>query len=62
MLDVFYEEPLSPDSELWSIPNVLMTPHCADLTPDYYERSMNIFMKNLESFVKDGHLINICNK
>ena len=30
VLDVFYEEPLPKDNELWTLPNILMTPHCAD--------------------------------
>lgn len=29
VLDVFEVEPLSKDSELWAMNNVLITPHCA---------------------------------
>ena len=59
VLDVFYEEPLKEESELWKLPNVLMTPHCADITTDYYERTMDIFMENLERFVKGEELKNV---
>ena len=30
VLDVYQVEPLPKESELWTLPNVLMTPHCAD--------------------------------
>ncbi len=30
-LDVFAKEPLSPESRLWSLPNVLITPHMASV-------------------------------
>ena len=29
VLDVFKQEPLSQESEIWNLPNVLITPHCA---------------------------------
>jgi len=29
VLDVFKVEPLPQDNELWTMPNVLITPHCA---------------------------------
>ena len=29
VLDVFKQEPLPLQNEMWSLPNVLITPHCA---------------------------------
>lgn len=53
-LDVFYEEPLSKESELWGFDNVYMTPHCADWTDDIFLNSINIFVKNFEIYVDEG--------
>ena len=33
-LDVFKTEPLPQDSELWNLPNVLITPHSGGLSGD----------------------------
>ncbi len=33
-LDVFEEQPLSPDSPLWHMPTVYITPHCTPQVPD----------------------------
>jgi phosphoglycerate dehydrogenase-like enzyme len=43
VLDVFEVEPLSKESELWEMPNVLMTPHCADQDAEYLDRAIAIF-------------------
>eukprot|EP00347_Sterkiella_histriomuscorum_P002277 403368774 len=61
-LDVFYQEPLPADSPLWDMDNVIMTPHCADLTDDYHQRSMDIFIRNLQRYQNHEQLNNICNK
>ena len=50
VLDVFYTEPLSPESKLWDTKNVVLTPHCADLTTDYALRTFNVFLANLQRF------------
>lgn len=40
-LDVFSEEPLSPASPLWELPNVLITPHSSAISREY----MDLFIK-----------------
>lgn len=62
VLDVFQEEPLDKDSELWKLPNIFMTPHCADQAIDYYPRSMRIFVDNLERYANGSELRNIVDK
>lgn len=62
VLDVFAVEPLAPTSPLWGLDNVYITPHCADLTFDYFERSFDIFGQNLRQWVAGKPLDNIVNK
>lgn len=35
VLDVAYTEPLPRDSKLWGLPNVILSPHCADRTDQF---------------------------
>jgi phosphoglycerate dehydrogenase-like enzyme len=49
-LDVFETEPLPATSALWSLPNVLLSPHCADNVHGWLEGAMRVFLKNLELF------------
>jgi len=55
-LDVFEEEPLPKASPLWELPNVLITPHVAGLTPRYYERAATLFAANLRHYLTGGPL------
>lgn len=52
-LDVFQQEPLPPDSPLWDMPNVLISPHCSANAPRENERITDIFIRNLPPFL-DG--------
>lgn len=58
-LDVFEQEPLSVDSPLWDMPNVIITPHAADNVHDWVERFAHFFMNNLERWNGGGDLLNV---
>lgn len=51
-LDVFEVEPLPQNSRLWSMgeDKVLLTPHCADNTDDYWSNAAEVFMRNLDDY------------
>jgi len=58
-LDVFEQEPLSPDSPLWDMPNVIITPHAADNVHDWVQRFAHFFMDNLERWNAGDELLNV---
>jgi phosphoglycerate dehydrogenase-like enzyme len=55
-LDVFEKEPLSGDSPLWEMDNVIITPHTAGST-EYYDKRVveEIFIPNLKAYLKGQH-------
>ena len=57
-LDVFQQEPLPEDSELWSLPNVIVTPHNSGWSPLNLERGTDLFIDNLSRFVAGKPLRN----
>jgi phosphoglycerate dehydrogenase-like enzyme len=61
-LDVFDREPLPAGHPFYSLPNVLLSPHCADHTPDWLERAMQFFIDQFERFRKGEPLLNIVDK
>lgn len=61
-LDVFEHEPLAPDSPLWGLPNVLITPHMAGFRPDHWDAVTELFADNLRRFETGRPLRNIVNK
>lgn len=42
-LDVFHEEPLPPESKLWTLPNVILTPHNSGLSRHYFQKCVELF-------------------
>ena len=61
-LDVFDHEPLSETSPLWDMPNVIITPHLAALSPNYMDRAIKLFADNLSRFIQHKEMLNIIDK
>ena len=59
-LDTHYYYPMPPDHPLWSMPNVIMTPHISgsNLSPHFLKRLWEIFSENVVRFVDDRPLLN----
>jgi phosphoglycerate dehydrogenase-like enzyme len=53
-LDVTTPEPLPPDSPLWDLPNILITPHISGSTSDWFPRALRLFSENLTDYLKTG--------
>jgi phosphoglycerate dehydrogenase-like enzyme len=61
-LDVFDREPLPAGHPFYTLDNVLLSPHCADHTPDWLERAMQFFIDQFERYRKGEPLLNVVNK
>jgi phosphoglycerate dehydrogenase-like enzyme len=57
-LDVVRDEPLAPESPLWELPNVIITAHSVDTTPQLEQRSFALFLENLDRALRDEPLVN----
>jgi phosphoglycerate dehydrogenase-like enzyme len=58
-LDVFATEPLPPDSPLWRLPNVLITPHVSATSGRFWERQTALITDNLERHAAGDRLRNV---
>ena len=61
-LDVFDQEPLPHGHPFYSLENVLLSPHCADHTPDWLDNAMRFFLAQLERYRQRETLLNIVDK
>ena len=58
ILDVFEEEPLPSESPLWSVPNLIITPHCwLDRPDDYAKLAIEAFAEDLDNFLAGRPLL-----
>ena len=61
-LDVFEQEPLPPDSPLWDLENLLITPHIGGLTEKLWERHYALFSENMRRYLKREPLLSVVDK
>ena len=50
-LDVFDTDPLPPESPLFALPNVVLTPHAAGITPEATEAGLALAIENVFAFL-----------
>jgi len=62
VLDVFTSQPLPKDSQLWNLPNVIITPRIGGITSEKWPPLLPIFMNNLRRFLGGEPLRNVVNK
>ncbi len=59
-LDVFEQEPLPSDSELFSMPNVFLTPHTSGVSAvEHWPRMLELFAENLRRYIQGQPLMNV---
>jgi glyoxylate/hydroxypyruvate reductase len=58
-LDVFQEEPLPVESPLWTLPNVLVSPHSASTSDRENALITDLFCRNLRLFLAGEPLLNV---
>jgi phosphoglycerate dehydrogenase-like enzyme len=61
-LDVFDTEPLPDGHVFYRLENVLLSPHCADHTPDWTEQGMRFFLAQFERWAQGKPLENVVEK
>lgn len=61
-LDVMEAEPLAPESPLWTMPQVIVTPHVSGLGPRYWERAVDVFADHLRAYLAGEPLPNVVDK
>ncbi|MCC6802911.1 MAG: D-2-hydroxyacid dehydrogenase [Anaerolineae bacterium] len=57
-LDVFEIEPLPADSPLWALDNVIVSPHVSGWHTTYDEKSVAVFIENLQRYLDGRPLLN----
>ncbi|MEP6491887.1 MAG: D-2-hydroxyacid dehydrogenase [bacterium] len=59
VLDVFDREPLDESSPLWSLPNVVITPHSSGFRQSHWDEVIALFSDNLRRFQRGERLRNV---
>jgi phosphoglycerate dehydrogenase-like enzyme len=63
VLDVFSEEPLPPESPLWGLSSVVLTPHVSAVSPHgFWERELSLFIDNWHRYMAGKGMRNVVDK
>jgi phosphoglycerate dehydrogenase-like enzyme len=63
VLDVFDQEPLPPESPLWGLPQVVLTPHISAVSPRrFWDRQLSLFEENWRRWAAGEPLRNVVDK
>ncbi len=54
-LDVFSQEPLTKESPLLGMENVILSPHVAGLSKGYWDRQADLFIENLRCYLENDN-------
>jgi phosphoglycerate dehydrogenase-like enzyme len=60
-LDLTDPEPLPADSQLWHMPNVIVTPHSSQASAHTSKRALELFLDNLSRYRSGRELRNVVN-
>jgi phosphoglycerate dehydrogenase-like enzyme len=61
-LDASAPEPLPADNPLWSLPNVVLSPHVADRSPEGRARRWRLYRENVRRFAAGEPLLCVIDK
>ena len=61
-LDVFAREPLPENSPLWTLPNVVVTPHVSGASHLFWRRQTDLITENLRRYAAGSPLLNTVDK
>jgi phosphoglycerate dehydrogenase-like enzyme len=59
-LDIFSKQPLPPDSPLWTMPNVIITPNIGGRSDQFVRQTMSVVAPNLQAYT-EGRLKDLRN-
>ena len=57
--DVFETEPLSPDSPLWQLENLIITPHICGNSDTYIAKALRVFSDNFQNYINNKKMFNV---
>jgi len=60
--DVFWKEPLPPDSPFWDMPNVIISPHSASTADTENAKLTDIFVDNIHNYIEEKPMRNLLDK